>query len=99
MPNWCKDFNLGGKQEFIKEIDNFYVCKGFTDQVYIIKVKEFKNRIYNYIHPDSSRYPMYGGQAFEKRVNSWMYNKDLYRIVHKKYYYLPGFYDKEIKGI
>ena len=97
-PNWIDCLNLGGKQEAQKEINNFYVCKGFTDQVYIIKAKEFKQKIYNFIHNDSNRYPDYGGQAFEKRINSWMQCCNLYRIVHNKYYYLPGFYDKEIKG-
>jgi hypothetical protein len=99
LPNWMKDTKLGGKQEAINTDGNFYVCYGFTDQVYVIKIKKFKDKIYNYLHPDSVRYPLYGGPAFEKRINSWMYCNNLYRIVHKDYYFLPGFYDKEIKGI
>ncbi|NJB69137.1 hypothetical protein GGQ74_002831 [Desulfobaculum xiamenense] len=45
---------------------------GFSDQMYLVRANDFKNRIYHYSHPASERYPDYGGELFEKRVDSWM---------------------------
>ena len=45
---------------------------GFSDQMYLIRRDDFRDRIYNFDDPASSRYPTYGGPLFERRVDSWM---------------------------
>jgi hypothetical protein len=97
MPRWGEDPTKGAIEEAIRSDHNFFVEFGFTDQIYILKVNEFKNKIYNYSHPDSSKYPLYGGELFEKRVNSFMRTMGKYRVVHKNYFYMPGYYDYLIK--
>jgi len=95
MPRWCKDDNAIEKAEPDK--NNFFIQYGFTDQIYIIKTKKFKEDIYHYHHPMSERYPKYGGECFEKRVDSFMRCNQYYGIVHKNYIYNSTYYDATIK--
>ncbi|MNY60581.1 hypothetical protein D3C86_1971540 [compost metagenome] len=68
----------------IEEIDNnFYIGFGFTDQCYLIKRDIYIGKIYNEYNIESDRYPKYGGELFEKRVDSYMRNNNLHRIIHK----------------
>lgn len=55
------------KQESIDEDENFYIGYGFSDQCYLIRTNDFKNKIYNEKNPISERYPIYGG-SFLKNV-------------------------------
>ncbi|WP_088014378.1 hypothetical protein [Gottfriedia acidiceleris] len=71
------------KQESMDEDENFYIGYGFSDQCYLIKTNDFKNKIYNEKNPISERYPIYGGELFEKRVDAWMRNNNLKRITFK----------------
>lgn len=71
------------KQESIDEDENFYVGYGFSDQCYLIRTNDFKNKIYNEKNPISERYPIYGGELFEKRVDAWMRNNYFKRITFK----------------
>ena len=59
----------------------FYLAKGFSDQCYLINTEVFKNPIYNFKHPYLERYPKYGGNLFEKRVDSYMRTNDKNRII------------------
>lgn len=78
-PVW--NFNYAeAKEESIDSLRNFYLGYGFSDQCYLVKTACFKQRIYNEKHPLSERYPQYGGELFEKRVDSYMRNHQLYRI-------------------
>lgn len=75
--------------EMIEEIDdNFYIGFGFTDQCYLIKKDIFFGKIYNEYNIESDRYPKYGGELFEKRVDSYMRNNNLHRIIHKHKVYI-----------
>ncbi|MEE6449622.1 hypothetical protein RAH41_03500 [Gottfriedia acidiceleris] len=71
------------KQESIVEDENFYIGYGFSDQCYLIRTNEFKKKIYNEKNPISERYPIYGGELFEKRVDAWMRNNHFKRITFK----------------
>ncbi|WP_129688001.1 hypothetical protein [Gottfriedia acidiceleris] len=71
------------KQESIDEDENFYIGYGFSDQCYLIRTNDFKNKIYNEKNPISERYPIYGGELFEKRVDAWMRNNHFKRITFK----------------
>jgi hypothetical protein len=75
-------------QESISQDDNFWIGHGFSDQCYLIKTADFKARIYGEVHAASERYPVYGGELFEKRVDSWMRNNDYLRCTYKHGSYL-----------
>lgn len=89
QPLWDK---TGGaaKAESLFEIENFYTCLGFADHIYLAKNKIFNSKIYNYNHPISNRYPFYGRDSFERRVDSYMQTEKKYRIVDKNSYYVHG---------
>jgi hypothetical protein len=76
------------KKESTSEIEDFYVGFGFSDQCFLIRTKDFKAPIYNETNPLSERYPKYGGETFEKRVDSWMRNHNFLRLTFKHGYYL-----------
>lgn len=97
LPYWGGDINKGAKEESIKETDKFFIASGFSDQLYILKTDVFKAQIYNLWHPDTARYPDYAGKSFESRINSFMKINNVFRAIHKNYYYIPGYYDYKIK--
>ena len=86
-PTWNFRFNEA-KKESIAQIDDFYLGFGFSDQCFLIRTNDFRQKIYNEKHLDSQRYPLYGGELFEKRVDSYMRLNNKYRITHKKNTYV-----------
>lgn len=82
MPSWDETF-IAPKEESVEEIGNFYKAKGFTDQICLYKKSVFMKDIYNYKHPLSANFPEYGENSFERKVHSFMYCCDKYRIIHK----------------
>lgn len=58
-----------------------YSRGGFSDQMYLVRTADFRARIYHQQHPASDRYPTYGGELFEKRVDSWMRTQRRWRAV------------------
>jgi hypothetical protein len=81
-PIWNKKYREA-KVESLSEDENFFLGHGFSDQCYLIKTVDFRSSIYNQVNPASKRYPEYGGELFEKRVDSWMRNHHYYRITYK----------------
>ena len=69
--SWDKTFKEPCNESFYSK-GGFYYGMGFSDQCYLIKVEEFRRQIYKYNHNKSSRYPKYGGELFEKRVDSYL---------------------------
>lgn len=69
--------------ESIRSSSSFLIGQGFSDQCYLIKVKDFRGQIYKEKNLVSSRFPKYGGELFEKRVDSWMRNYGFHRITYK----------------
>lgn len=65
------------------EDELFYIGYGFSDQCYLVNVHDFKHANYNQTHPASRRYPVYGGELFEKRVDSWMRHNGFKRLTFK----------------
>jgi len=86
-PIWNYAYNEG-KDESISELEQFYVGYGFSDQCYLVKIDTFKAPIYSEKHDFSERYPKYGGELFEKRVDSYMRNNSLLRITSKNSSYI-----------
>ena len=76
------------EQESTAQDDNFWVGSGFSDQCYLVKASDFRARIYGEAHPDSQRYPVYGGELFEKRVDAWMRTNGYLRCTYKHGSYL-----------
>jgi hypothetical protein len=72
----------------VDEPDDFYLGNGFSDQCYLVRAEEFRQRIYHESHPASARYPRYGGELFEKRIDSWMQNNGHLRATYKYAHYL-----------
>ncbi len=90
-PLWTVMLDLA-KAEAIEEDGEFYIGYGFSDQCYLVKVSDFRARIYNETNASSARYPKYGGELFEKRVDAYMRNHGWYRattrsaaILHKNF--------------
>ncbi|MDA8412358.1 MAG: hypothetical protein M0023_01055 [Desulfobacteraceae bacterium] len=71
-----------------EEDDNFWLGYGFSDQCYLIRTADYRQRIFNETHPASERYPQYGGELFERKVDSWMHNHDFLRATYKNGNYL-----------
>ena len=78
-PTWNLAFN-DAKKEASGTIGNFFTGYGFSDQCYMVNTKIFQGNIYNFVHPDSERYPKYAGELFEKRVDSFMRTHNLCRL-------------------
>jgi len=85
-PSWIKEFitdDVRNNWDWIGENDKFFITRGFSDQCYLIKVNIVKDKIYNERNPASERYPAYGGELFEKRVDAFMMNHNYLRISSK----------------
>ena len=85
-PVWNKRF-IEAKKDAFFEIENFWVGYGFSDQCFLIRTSDFKKPIYSETNPASARYPQYGGETFEKRVDSWMRNHKYLRLTYMHGYY------------
>jgi hypothetical protein len=87
--NPCWDRRLfEAEQESVEERENCYIGWGFSDQCYMIPTRIFKAPIYDEYHPLSERYPVRGGNLFERRVDSWMRNNNKYRATLKEVSYI-----------
>jgi hypothetical protein len=82
-PCWNFDYPGAAKESFKEDNDWYYSEGGFSDQCYLVKASRFTGTIYTETHPDSARYPEYGGELFEKRIDAYMRNKSLWRITSK----------------
>jgi len=96
-----KVFNLnwdykhkGAKSESDFEDINCFFGYGFSDQMYLIRTDDFKQRIYEYYDNASERYPEYGGELFEKRVDSWMRQNNYLRATYKHGSYIHNNFTK-----
>lgn len=94
-PAWNSKYTEA-KKESSSEIEGFFLGYGFSDQCYLIRMDVFKNRIYNEVNPVSARYPKYGGELFEKRVDSYMRNHNLLRMTSKEVSYINRNFSKNV---
>jgi hypothetical protein len=76
------------RAESSAENDDFWIGQGFSDQCYLVRAADFRAPIYGHTHPDSHRYPAYGGELFEKRVDAWMRSCGWLRATYKHGSYL-----------
>lgn len=81
----------GAKTEASYEKEGFLYGKGFSDQNYLVHVPTFKQIDFCTQHPDSDlRYPKYGGELFEKRVDAYMQNNGKVRATSLSESYIHG---------
>lgn len=79
--NPCWNFKYAeAKAESSSREGPWYLGQGFSDQCYLVPRALFDSDIYREAHPFSERYPSYGGELFEKRVDSYMRNHGLLRL-------------------
>ncbi|MBT5671103.1 MAG: hypothetical protein HOJ43_05440 [Betaproteobacteria bacterium] len=83
---WDYKFREVDKDSLFSD-DDFAYGYGFSDQMYVVRSAEFKGQIYDYLHPASARYPAYGGELFEKRVDSWMRVEKKLRATSRRWSY------------
>jgi len=76
------------REEMVEETPEYWNSIGFSDQMYLVRTEDFRGKIYNHHHPYSDRYPKYGGELFEKRVDSWLRVNNFYRATLKDGLYL-----------
>lgn len=81
-PTWDHKYSEA-RDECIEEDENWFYSYGFSDQCYLIKVSDFRNDIYKCNHAYSERYPKYGGELFEKRIDAYMRTNAKKRITSK----------------
>ena len=79
---WNSNYDEAERESSSQTAD-FYVGYGFSDQCYLVRTSDFRAPIYNEVHPASERYPDYGGELFEKRVDAWMRNHQYLRATFK----------------
>ena len=78
---WNNNF-LEAKKESYKKKKKFYVSNdGFSDQMFLIKVKNFQKPIYNFSFDGDKKFPR--GEVFEKRVYSYMKTFDFDRLTYR----------------
>lgn len=83
--NWNHEIS---RIESVYQTKDFYVGNGFSDQCFLVRKEDFHQDIYKEYHPDGEKYPVYGGDLFEKRVYCWMRNHNFLRATYKHSYYL-----------
>lgn len=84
---WNHRYKEATNESFDKD-DHFYYGYGFSDQMYLVRAADLKAPIYEEVNTASERYPSYGGELFEKRVDSWMRNHQFLRATYKHGSYL-----------
>jgi hypothetical protein len=92
-PVWNKRFEEA-RRESSFELEDFYVGFGFSDQCFLVRTADFRAPIYNESNSASERYPEYGGETFEKRVDSWMHNHRYLRLTFKRGTYVHEDFSK-----
>jgi hypothetical protein len=95
-PCWDNEFATAISQSVKPNSGSFIVGYGFSDQCYLVRTADFRAPIYNFKHPDSERYPKYGGELFEKRVDSYMRTNQLLRLTHSKESYVHRNFPKSL---
>jgi hypothetical protein len=80
---WNRNYAEAAKESFAED-DQFYAGYGFSDQMYLVRASDFRSSaVYHERNEASERYPRYGGELFEKRVDSWMRNHAFHRLTYK----------------
>ena len=58
----------------------------FSDQCFVVRIKEFRGQIYNYKQPKLNEFPKHGGDSFERLVARYFRNNNKFRRILNEYY-------------
>jgi hypothetical protein len=83
---WNENYKEVKKESYKKEWNFFVAKQGFSDQLFLVSSREFRQPIYGEIRSDSGHYPR--GDVWEKRVFSYLKNRKLERITYRRGSYL-----------
>lgn len=86
-PIWNHELAMARYESFA-ELKDFFISYAFSDQCFLVRSEDFKQKIYSEYHPSSEKYPTYGGNCFEKRIYSWMVNNNYKRATFKHSSYI-----------
>lgn len=79
---WNGQYSAARKESY-RTTWNFYRAKqGFSDQMFLVRKKDFCQPIYWEVRPDAAHFPR--GDVFEKRVFSYMKNRGWERITYRR---------------
>lgn len=78
---WNNNYREVKKESYKKEWNFFVAKQGFSDQLFLVRKAEFCQPIYGEIRSDSGHYPR--GAVWEKRVFSYLKNRNLERITYR----------------
>lgn len=76
---WNQQIREVQKESYRRSWNFFYAKEGFSDQQFLVKKSTFRAPIYSEIRSDSHHYPW--GDIFEKRVFSFLKNRNFERII------------------
>lgn len=76
------------ERESTSTTDDFFLGPGFSDQCYLVRTADLQQPIYGFTHEASARFPLYAGESFEKRVDSWMQTHGYLRATYRHGAYL-----------
>jgi hypothetical protein len=79
---WNEMYEEARKESYKREW-NFYLAKdGFSDQMFLVKMSDFRQPIYGDIRRDSQHFPR--GDVWEKRAFSAMKNRGWERLIYAR---------------
>lgn len=81
------------RRESVDESGRHALGRGFSDHCYLVEADRFRKADLAVGHPASDRYPEYGGELFEKRVDSWMRGSGLLRATDLSACYIHPVHD------
>jgi len=64
----------------------------FSDQCFLIRIKEFRQKIYNYKTPKLNEFPSHGGDSFERLCARYLRNNNKYRRILNESYLIHEAY-------
>jgi hypothetical protein len=84
-PLW--DYYDSNKEKFVNEDECCFYDGGFSDQAYMAKAERLKSVNFNEYNVRSEIFPIYGGNHFERRLFSYINNRNLQRCIFKDIIY------------
>lgn len=78
---WNERYDEAKRESFRRSGSFFVAREGFSDQMFLVRTKEFRRPIYGEIRMDAGHYPR--GDVFEKRCFSYMKNRGLLRLTYR----------------
>jgi hypothetical protein len=83
----------GAKLESVGRYLNYLVCNNFSDNCYLVDVEKLRKINFETFHEETRAFPTYAGNSFEKRVASYGWNHEKFRLIH------PDVFTVELKEI